>query len=142
MYVRLKVTISLYLSPNSMARSWPTLTAVIVERHLTYHTACYAGCVKRVSEKTPVNYGHQIGSIERHPLVVSTLLQIIDSNEEYQVLTAISKSRSVKPHILNNNYIKISSAAFDYAKCPNDLSDVSYEKAKMRPGFSSNLNQQ
>ena len=39
MYVRLKVTISLYLSPNSMARSWPTLTAVIVERHLTYHTA-------------------------------------------------------------------------------------------------------
>ena len=35
MYVRLKVTISLYLSPNSMARSWPTLTAVIVERHLT-----------------------------------------------------------------------------------------------------------
>ena len=65
MYVRLKVTISLYLSPNSMARSWPTLTAVIVERHLTYHTACYAGCVKQVSEKTPVNYGHQIGSIER-----------------------------------------------------------------------------
>ena len=52
--------------------------------------------------------------------VVSTLLQFIVSyNEEYFVLSAPSKSRSVKPSFLNSNYeSKNSSVASDYEKCP------------------------
>ena len=41
---------------------------------------------------------------------------------------------------MNNNCIKSSSVAFDYAKCTKKLSGVLYEKEKKGPGFSENLN--
>ena len=69
LYVRLKVTIFLYLRPNRMTRSRSTLIAVGVEKDTEHNTyiVCYAGCVKWVSAKTPVfvNHGYQIVSIER-----------------------------------------------------------------------------
>ena len=43
---------------------------------------------------------------------------------------------------MNNNCIKSSSVAFDYAKCAKKLSGVLYEKEKKGPGFSENLNSQ
>ena len=45
-----------------------------------------------------------------------------------------------KPQFVNNNYIKSSSVAFDYAKCSDKLSDVFYDKEKKGPGFSANFN--
>ena len=72
----------------------------------------------------------------QHPNVVCILSQIIHSNnEEYFVLTEPSKSRSVKHHFVNNNHIKTSLAAFDYAKFANKLSGVPHEIEKKRPGF-------
>ena len=43
---------------------------------------------------------------------------------------------------MNNNYIKSSLVAVDYAKCSNKLSDVLYNKEKKGPGFSVNLSSQ
>ena len=57
-YVRLKVVISLYLSPNNRARSLSTLMVAIVIRDPTQNAKRYAddvGCVICVSPKTPIN---------------------------------------------------------------------------------------
>ena len=48
-----------------------------------------------------------------------SLLFIVSYNEEYFVLSAPSKSKSVKPSFLNSNYeSKISFVASDCEKCP------------------------
>ena len=66
-YVRLKVTVSLYLSPNNMARSRSTLMAVIEQRNSTQCIACYFLCVPCVPTKTPVfvNHRHPVNSTVR-----------------------------------------------------------------------------
>ena len=58
-YVRFKVTVCLYLSPNIRARSLSTLMAVIVDKDTPHNV----GCVPCVLTETPVfvNQGH-IGS--------------------------------------------------------------------------------
>ena len=56
-YVRLKVVISLYLSPNNRVRSLSTLMVAIVIKDPTQNAKRYAddvGCVICVSPKTPV----------------------------------------------------------------------------------------
>ena len=66
-------------------------------------------------------------------------MQIIYSNnEEYFVVTAPSKSRSVKHELnlyMNNSYIETSSVVFDYAKCTDKLSSVLQEKEKKAARF-------
>ena len=59
------------------------------------------------------------------------------------VLFGCCQTRScklAKPQFVNNNYIKSSLVAVDYAKGSNKLSDVLYDKEKKGPGFSANLN--
>ena len=49
------------------------------------------------------------------------------------VLFGCCQTRScklAKPQFVNNNYIKSSSVAFDYAKCSDKLPDVFYDKEK------------
>ena len=62
-YVRFKVTVCLYLSPNIRARSLSTLMAVIVDKDTPHNV----GCVPCVLTETPVfvNQGHIASSRDR-----------------------------------------------------------------------------
>ena len=66
------------------------------------------------------------------PLFCAFRLSIV-TTEKFST-SASSKSRSVKPHLVNN-YIKTSTVAFDYAKCRNKLSSALHENEKKGAGF-------